>query len=55
MSASVNRILEEFKRLSDEEKREMMERLAVEEFYSQVLQQSLKDWDNPKDDAYNDL
>ena len=32
MSASVNRILEEFKRLSDEENREMMERLEVEEF-----------------------
>jgi hypothetical protein len=54
MSASVNRILEEFKRLSDEEKREMMERLEVEEFYRQVLQQSLRDWDNPKDDAYNE-
>ena len=32
MSVSVNRILEEFKRLSDEENREMMERLEVEEF-----------------------
>lgn len=55
MSATVNRLVEEFKRLSDEEKREMMEKLEVEGFYRQVLQHSLRDWDNAKDDAYNDL
>ena len=55
MSASVNRILEEFRRLPDEEKREMIKCLEAEEFYCQVLHQSLQEWDNPKDDAYNDL
>ncbi|KYP81695.1 hypothetical protein [Ferroacidibacillus organovorans] len=55
MSATVNRLVEEFKRLSDEEKREMIEKLEAEEFYRQVLQYSLRDWDYAKDDAYNDL
>lgn len=55
MSAIVNRLVEEFKRLSDEEKREMIEKLEAEDFYRQLLQHSLLEWDNPKDDAYNDL
>lgn len=55
MSATVNRLVEEFKRLSDEEKREMIEKLEAEDFYRQVLQYSFRDWDNAKDDAYNDL
>ncbi len=55
MSATVDRLVEEFKRLSDEEKREMIEKLEAEEFYRQVLQYSLRDWDYAKDDAYNDL
>jgi len=55
MSATVNRLVEEFKRLSDEEKREMIEKLEAEDFYRQILQHSLREWDNPKDDAYNEL
>ena len=55
MSATVNRLVEEFKRLSDEEKRDMIEKLEAEDFYRQILQYSLHEWDNSKDDAYNDL
>lgn len=55
MSATVNRLVEEFKRLSDEEKWEMIEKLEAEDFYRRVLQHSLREWDNAKDDAYNDL
>ena len=55
MSANVNRLLEEFKRLSDEEKLEMIEKLEAEDFYTHVLQHALSEWNNPKDDAYNDL
>jgi len=55
MSATVNRLVEEFKRLSNEEKREMIEKLEAEDFYRQILQHSLREWDNPKDDAYNEL
>lgn len=55
MSAQVNRLLDEYKRLSDEEKKEMIERIEADEFYRNVVQYSLSDWDNPKDDAYNDL
>lgn len=55
MSAQFNRLLDEYKRLSDEEKREMIKRIEADEFYRNVVQYSLNDRDNPKDDAYNDL
>lgn len=55
MSAKVEKLIEEFKRLSDMEKQEMIRLLEQEEFYREVIRHSLREWDNAKDDAYNEL
>lgn len=55
MSNTVERLLEAFRRLPDAEKQEFLARLEEDGWYRAMVRHMLRDWDNPRDDAYNNL
>ncbi len=55
MSEPIERLLEAFHRLPDSDKRQFLERLEEEGWYRTMVRHMQADWDNPRDDAYNNL
>lgn len=55
MSEPIERLLEEFRRLPDAEKNEFLARLEEDYGYQNMVRRMQKEWDNPQDDAYNNL
>ncbi len=52
---SVKRLLEEFRRFPDSDQRAFLERLDGEGWYQIMVRHLQSEWDNPQDDAYNNL
>lgn len=55
MSKPIDRLLEEFRRLPEEEKREFLTRIEEDGWYRTIVRHMQQEWDNPRDDAYNNL
>lgn len=55
MSEPIERLLAGFRQLSEDEKREFLERLEEDGWYRAMVRQMQQEWDNPRDDAYNSL
>ena len=55
MSESVERLLAAFRRLPDSDQRAFLEQLDDEGWYQTMVRHLQAEWDNPQDDAYNNL
>lgn len=55
MSGPIDPLLQAFHRLPDSVKREFLERLGEEGWYRSMVRHMQAEWDNPRDDAYNNL
>lgn len=55
MSEPIERLLDAFHRLPDADKRQFLERLEEEGWYRAMVRLMQAEWDNPRDDAYNNL
>lgn len=55
MSEPVERLLAALHQLPDADKREFLERLDEEGWYRTLVRHMQAEWDNPRDDSYNNL
>ena len=55
MSNAIEHLLGAFRRLPDAEKQEFLARLEADRWYRTMVRHLQQDWDDPRDDAYNNL